>query len=131
MIREIIKDGEDMEGDREYECQTMPIVWGEVTSKIVVSTLVVIAVGLLLWCVNRWIVVPDPSAITVRYALFGNAIPAACLLVLLWSNSCVAYKNASHMSKFIMLIGLLYLPVHYYFLASASVLPMFGLFKVV
>ena len=91
----------------------------------------VLDVGLLFVCVNSWIDLPDPSSITVRYALFGNASPAACLLVLLWSNSCVAYRNASSMSKFIMLIGLLYIPVYYYLLAKAYGLTMFGLFKVV
>src|SRR5690606_27459469 len=27
-IREVIKDMEDLEGDREMECRTMPIIWG-------------------------------------------------------------------------------------------------------
>ena len=30
--REVIKDIEDVEGDREMECRTMPIVWGEKSS---------------------------------------------------------------------------------------------------
>jgi 4-hydroxybenzoate polyprenyltransferase len=28
LIREVIKDMEDMDGDRKYGCRTMPIVWG-------------------------------------------------------------------------------------------------------
>ncbi|MFK5065625.1 hypothetical protein, partial [Klebsiella pneumoniae] len=28
IIREVVKDMEDMEGDRRYGCTTMPIVWG-------------------------------------------------------------------------------------------------------
>ena len=28
MIREVVKDIEDMEGDAKYNCKTMPIVWG-------------------------------------------------------------------------------------------------------
>jgi len=28
LIREVIKDMEDIEGDRKYGCKTMPIVWG-------------------------------------------------------------------------------------------------------
>ena len=29
-IREIVKDMEDIEGDRKYGCHTMPIVWGKI-----------------------------------------------------------------------------------------------------
>jgi len=33
LIREVIKDMEDMEGDRKYGCRTMPILWGVNASK--------------------------------------------------------------------------------------------------
>lgn len=34
LIREVVKDMEDVEGDRRYGCRTMPIVWGVNASKI-------------------------------------------------------------------------------------------------
>ena len=37
LIREAIKDMEDIEGDRRYGCKTMPIVWGFNASKIYVA----------------------------------------------------------------------------------------------
>ncbi|MEP6512739.1 MAG: geranylgeranylglycerol-phosphate geranylgeranyltransferase [Parafilimonas sp.] len=37
LIREVIKDMEDIEGDRQYGCRTMPIVWGLNASKVFVA----------------------------------------------------------------------------------------------
>ncbi len=37
LIREVVKDMEDVEGDRLYGCKTMPIAWGMNASKIFVS----------------------------------------------------------------------------------------------
>ena len=42
MIREIIKDMEDVEGDRTSNCRTMPIAWGMKTTKIITLILCVI-----------------------------------------------------------------------------------------
>jgi 4-hydroxybenzoate polyprenyltransferase len=39
LIREIIKDLEDMEGDSYYDCHTLPLVWGVQKTKILVFTL--------------------------------------------------------------------------------------------
>ena len=40
LAREMVKDIEDIEGDREMECRTLPIVWGEKWTKIIVTALV-------------------------------------------------------------------------------------------
>ena len=37
LIREVVKDMEDMEGDAKYGCKTMPIVWGIPASKVFVG----------------------------------------------------------------------------------------------
>jgi len=34
LVREAVKDMEDMEGDRKYGCRTMPIVWGLTAAKV-------------------------------------------------------------------------------------------------
>ena len=48
LIREVIKDIEDMEGDRRYGCKTMPIVWGVNASKIFIAVWLVVLLALLL-----------------------------------------------------------------------------------
>lgn len=47
IIREVIKDMEDIEGDRKYGCTTMPIVWGLHASKIFVAVWMVVLIGVL------------------------------------------------------------------------------------
>lgn len=48
LIREVVKDMEDMEGDRRFGCQTMPITWGIPSTKIFVAVWIFVLVGLLM-----------------------------------------------------------------------------------
>ncbi len=47
LIREVIKDMEDVEGDRKYGCRTMPIVWGINVSKVFVSVWLIVLMATL------------------------------------------------------------------------------------
>jgi 4-hydroxybenzoate polyprenyltransferase len=42
LIREVIKDVEDMAGDEKYGCRTMPIVWGLNVSKVFIATWLIV-----------------------------------------------------------------------------------------
>lgn len=42
LIREVVKDMEDEEGDRTYGCKTMPIIWGMNASKIFVCVWIIV-----------------------------------------------------------------------------------------
>lgn len=129
LIREIVKDLEDVVGDREMECHTMAVVWGDVVTKVVVTVLTVATCGLLAWVV--FYLVPFDGSATVRYYLFGIVIPCVCMLCILWSGQCRAYANASMLVKFIMVVGVLYSILYYYLLAKQHGLTMFGLFQIV
>lgn len=48
LIREVVKDLEDMIGDKKFGCTTMPIVWGVNVSKIFIAIWLVVLMGLLL-----------------------------------------------------------------------------------
>jgi 4-hydroxybenzoate polyprenyltransferase len=48
LIREIIKDIEDMPGDEKYGCRTMPIVWGLNVSKVFITTWLVVLIAAIL-----------------------------------------------------------------------------------
>ncbi|MCU7693381.1 geranylgeranylglycerol-phosphate geranylgeranyltransferase [Haoranjiania flava] len=48
LVREMIKDMEDMEGDRRYNCRTFPILFGIPASKIFIYIWLFILIGLLL-----------------------------------------------------------------------------------
>jgi len=47
LIREVVKDMEDMEGDRRYGCKTMPIVWGLNATKVFVAVWIIVITGVL------------------------------------------------------------------------------------
>lgn len=45
LIREVIKDMEDINGDLKYGCETMPIVWGIPVSKVFAGVWLVVLIG--------------------------------------------------------------------------------------
>ena len=109
-IREIIKDMQDQMGDRELECHSMPVVWGEKWTKVFVTGLIVLTIAIIghLW----WHVLPFPtgwSSLSTRYIALGVVIPLLCTLWLLWAAKIPSdYKNCQQVVKFTMLIGMLY-----------------------
>jgi len=49
LIREVVKDLEDMQGDAQFGCRTMPIVWGVPATKVFAGVWIVVAImGLLI-----------------------------------------------------------------------------------
>ncbi|HSB93282.1 MAG TPA: geranylgeranylglycerol-phosphate geranylgeranyltransferase [Flavitalea sp.] len=48
IVREVVKDIEDMEGDARYGCRTMPIVWGTMVSKVFSGTWLVVLLAVVL-----------------------------------------------------------------------------------
>jgi len=47
LIREVIKDLEDKHGDAQYNCRTMPIVWGVQSTKVFTAVWLVVAIAAL------------------------------------------------------------------------------------
>ena len=110
IAREVVKDLEDIEGDRELECHTMPIVWGEKASKVVATLLGVATMALIGYL--AWFVLPFPmewSTLTGRFVIFGLMVPMICVLVLLWSaGSKRELHTVQQVLKFIMFIGTMF-----------------------
>ena len=48
LIREVIKDMEDMEGDARYGCKTMPVEWGVPVAKVFTGAWLMVLIGSLL-----------------------------------------------------------------------------------
>ena len=124
-IREVLKDAEDQEGDREMECRTMPVKYGEKITKIAVIALILITAATLAWLIFRH----ANNSLTWRYAGFGIMMPLAVLAVMVAiAKNRADYKNAQQLAKYIMLIGTLYSFVFYYITAKITHIPFFGLF---
>lgn len=109
-IREIIKDLQDQTGDRELECHTLPIIWGEVPAKIVVTAMVIATAVLASYLVFAVMPFPhDWGSLTTRYLVFGLLIPLACELWLVWAARISSdYRQAQLLMKFIMFLGMLF-----------------------
>ncbi|TAF72901.1 MAG: prenyltransferase [Bacteroidetes bacterium] len=48
LIREIVKDIEDMRGDEIFDCKTLPIIWGVQKTKILVFIILILTLSLIL-----------------------------------------------------------------------------------
>jgi 4-hydroxybenzoate polyprenyltransferase len=48
LIREVVKDMEDIEGDRQYGCRTMPIAWGINATKVFVAVWLTVLIAILM-----------------------------------------------------------------------------------
>ena len=109
-IREIVKDMQDQMGDRELECHSMPVVWGDQWTKLFVTVLIVLTLAIIgyLW----YQVLPFErawSSLSTRYIVFGVVIPLLGSLGLLWSAKIPSdYKTCQQLVKFTMLLGMLY-----------------------
>jgi 4-hydroxybenzoate polyprenyltransferase len=106
LIREVVKDIEDMEGDEKYGCSTMPIAWGVPAAKVFVGVWMVVLIGAL--------------AVLEFYVLqlgwWHSALYCASLLIapLCWilykfyrSQGAAAYHGISSMIKLVILLGIL------------------------
>lgn len=131
LIREIIKDIQDEAGDREMECHTIPVVWGKRTAKIIVTALTVLTLELIFWVIIKYLNIPDPTYLTLRYAIIGILIPSIIVVYFVWSNKSQRLAYASRTVKFIMMAGTLYSIIFYYLLAKAMNIAFLGIFNII
>jgi 4-hydroxybenzoate polyprenyltransferase len=116
LVREIIKDAEDFEGDHAYGSQTIPIVIGTFWTKAIIVILFVITLiavfYIYLICLND------------RFTLYFISIMLAIPIIfniykVIGASSKKDYKIASLITKIIMINGLVYA------LLANSVVPIF------
>jgi 4-hydroxybenzoate polyprenyltransferase len=108
LIREIIKDIEDYEGDSVFGRQTVPIVWGTHTAKWIVAGLIVLTVIPILYLLAFHLA----DKISFVYIVFFLLVPMFMLAFgVLWASSKRQYTILSQMTKIIMFAGLMYCPL--------------------
>ncbi len=112
LVREVLKDIEDMRGDARHGCKTMPIVWGVHVSKVFAGTwLVVLTAALLIVFAYmlqfRWWTQLQWWAATV-YCLVLIIVPLLYTLYLLRKAQTIAdYRRLSRWVKLVMFTGIL------------------------
>lgn len=106
LIRELIKDMEDIKGDQLLRCQTLPIVAGVKAAKAVAVLFTVLLIGAVgkmqhVWWVDGDKYIPIYFAIAVQ-------VPAVFLIgQIVRSTDSKGFRLASNLTKFIMIGGVL------------------------
>lgn len=108
LIREIIKDMEDVEGDERYGCKTMPIVIGMRTTRNITIVLSVITMAFLVYFQTiKW---STGNLLGSLYIGIGLQVPFIYLIYrIITAKEKKDYKVAGNVAKLIMLLGVCYL----------------------
>ncbi len=105
LIREIIKDIEDFEGDMAYGRNTVPVIIGILTAKILSVCLIVITVTLLYLVWHFFL----NDRITLAYVSIAIALPLLFVIYqLVTGRDRKQLHIASRMMKVVMITGILY-----------------------
>jgi 4-hydroxybenzoate polyprenyltransferase len=106
LIREVVKDMEDMEGDKKYGCRTIPISWGIPASKVFVAVWLVVLIGMI--CVVQVYVLQLGWYWSAVYSIVLIIAPLIWILRKLYQAQVPKdYHQLSTVIKLVMLAGLL------------------------
>ena len=100
LIREIIKDMEDMKGDEEFGCKTLPIIWGIRKTKVViyiVSFLFVSSISMIL--------IHTELTIQLYFLIFPAPLFIWLLIKLSKADTSTQFLKLSFLCKWIMVAG--------------------------
>jgi 4-hydroxybenzoate polyprenyltransferase len=106
LVREVIKDIEDMQGDAAYNCRTMPIVWGINAAKIFAATWLIVLIASLV--VIEFYVLQYRWFWAVLYCVTLIVMPLLMVFRDLYRASTIKdYHRLSNFIKMIMITGVL------------------------
>ncbi len=106
LIREVVKDLEDIDGDKRYGCRTMPIVWGIPATKVFVAVWLVVLIGMI--GIVQFYVLQFGWYWSAVYCILLIIIPLVWILRQLYKAQVPKdYHQVSTAIKFVMMAGLL------------------------
>jgi len=115
IVREAIKDMEDMHGDAKYGCRTMPIVWGINATKVYVAVWLIVLIAVLV--ILQVYVLQFKWWLPVAYSIPAIIFPLIILLVKLRKAlSPKDFHSLSSLTKLVMLTGILSMVFFYFYL---------------
>ena len=115
LIREAIKDMEDMQGDEKYGCRTMPVVWGVNATKIYVAVWLIVLVALLI--LVQVYVLQFRWWVPVTYSFVLIIFPLLYIFFKLFQASTPKdFHTLSMWTKFVMLTGILSMIFFHFYL---------------
>lgn len=114
LIREIIKDIQDQNGDREFECHSLPIVIGTTWTKVVVYILMALTIFLLTWAYINWIPFDKGwGTANMNYILSYAVLWILMIIFFAKAKRTADYALSSAMMKILMAWGMVYCIVFY------------------
>jgi 4-hydroxybenzoate polyprenyltransferase len=114
VIREVIKDMEDVDGDRKNGCKTMPIVWGLNASKVFVAVWLIVLIGLLI--IAQFYVMRFDWWFSIAYSVLFIITPLIIVLKKLFvAQSSQQFHQLSSIVKWVMLSGILSILFFYFY----------------
>ncbi len=105
LIREIVKDAQDYEGDLTYGKSTIPVAWGTKVARMISVGLVLVTIVLIFHSWNRFIT----NYISLIYLSVTVVLPLFTVIYYLVGNDNKrSYARANLILKIIMITGMLY-----------------------
>ncbi|HEY2720538.1 MAG TPA: geranylgeranylglycerol-phosphate geranylgeranyltransferase [Chitinophagaceae bacterium] len=115
LIREAIKDMEDVRGDERYGCRTMPVVWGIPATKIYVAVWLTVLLAVLV--IIQVYIVRFHWWWPIVYSICLIILPLIYILYRLFKASTQPdFHSLSNLNKGIMLGGILSMGFFYFYL---------------
>ncbi len=106
LIREVVKDMEDIEGDRRYGCKTMPIIWGINATKVFVAVWLIVLIAVLV--IAQAYAVHLHWWLSIGYCTLLIIIPLLVIFRRLFTaKTAEDFHSLSSLIKLVMLTGIL------------------------
>ena len=113
MVREIIKDIEDYEGDKKYFSNTLPVVHGKLKAKRVAQAIAMVMIILIAYL--QYIQLQAKDMASFMYFLFAVQVPLIFVVSKLnAAKEKTDFTKLSRYMKLIMLMGIVYTAFFYY-----------------
>ncbi|MBC7411440.1 MAG: geranylgeranylglycerol-phosphate geranylgeranyltransferase [Bacteroidia bacterium] len=122
LLREIVKDMEDQQGDEEYGCETMPIVFGTRITNYIAAIVLTITMGTIGYL--QYLQYISNDNLSVYYITLFVQLPLLIVLIkLLHANAKAQYSIISKLIKLTMLTGIMYAFVIHYEIVHPALQP--------
>jgi 4-hydroxybenzoate polyprenyltransferase len=106
LIREVVKDMEDIEGDRRFGCRTMPITWGLNATKVFVAVWLVVLIASL--AIVQAYVLQFRWWWSAGYCILFTILPLIYIFKQLFvTNDSAGFHRLSSLIKLVMFTGIL------------------------
>lgn len=113
LIRELVKDNQDVNGDYNANMNTLSIVLGRNRVNKIVAVLAGILIIFILYVISEYM---QGKTVTTLYALLTLLLPLLYFIIKIWqADTKYEYRILSLLLKLIMLFGILSVLVFYYF----------------